>query len=231
VKVKPIHITLTFIILISLIVPITSAIQMQWNCDNYLYDLSIVEYEDLAEVGRMNSISVQVKANTKVMAHIEFKGHYSWGEWIYDSKEIPLDAGVSTFTTEVEVPFKTIVEPACVFYYYVYVTLPGESWTPDCWGLRADSSLAVPAEISLEDLRSMTGHLAWMVETSSLQDDVKRVLLSKVEDLAEILEGLFIQGKIDRIYEILEFILDVGEDICLNESEYLDFIYEISESS
>ena len=227
-KVKTIHVTLALIVLTSLITPITEAIQSQWGYDNYLYKLSTISYEDPAEAGRMNSIQIQVGANTEVTAHIEFKGHYSWGEWVYESKEIQLDAGTSTFTTEVEVPFKTIVEPTCIFYYYIYVTLPGESWTPNCWGLRADSQLALPAEISLEDLRSMMSHLAWMVETSTLCEEVKKDLLSKIGDLAEYLEALFIQGDVDKIYEILEFILDFRVGFCSDESKYSDFICEIT---
>ena len=130
-RAREVNKTLVFLIalltLTSVIIPIARARKadnVQWSYGNYLYDLVILSFDNPVEAGRTGSITIQLGANTVVTAHVEFKGHYSWGEWIYYSEEIQLGPGETEFTEAVEIPFKTIVEPTCEFYYYVYVTFP-----------------------------------------------------------------------------------------------------------
>jgi hypothetical protein len=171
---KPLLFTIALLAMTSGIVPIIEADNVQWSYGNYLYDLVIPSYDNPVEAGRTGSISLQVGANTEVTAHVEFKGHYSWGEWVYYSEEIQLGPGETEVTVEVEIPFKTIVEPTCEFYYYVYITFPDEQWVSHCWGLAPDVEIALPSDISLDDLHDMMGHLAWMVESSDLPEIAKR---------------------------------------------------------
>jgi hypothetical protein len=94
-----------------------------------------MSYEDPVTAGGRGLISVEVGANTDVVVRFEFKGSFPWGDWSYCSLEVPLDAGKQVLTESVEVPLKTLHEPANYFYYYVYVTLPYDSWSPNAWGL------------------------------------------------------------------------------------------------
>ncbi len=221
--------TIALLALTQGIVPIIKANNVQWSYGNYLYDLVILSFDDPVEAGRTGYITVQVCANTEVTAHVEFKGHYSWGEWIYYSEEIQLGPGKTEFTAVVKIPFKTIVEPTCDFYYYVYVTFPDEQWVSPCWGLAPDVEIALPPDISLDDLHEMMGHLAWMVESSDLPEMAKKYIVSRIEGLAGRLEELYYQGEIERVYEILGFILDLKNRFCSNEYRVSNYWLEIAE--
>jgi len=221
--------TLALLTLTLGIAPTIEAKKSQWSYGNYLYDLVILSFDNLVEAGRMNSITVQVASNTEVAVHVEFKGHYSWGEWVYYSEEIQFGPGETEFTAAVEIPFKTIVEPTCDFYYYVYVTFPGEQWVSHCWGLATDVEIVLPPDISLDDLHEMMSHLAWMVESSDLPDVAKRYIVSRIEGLSGELVELYLQGEVERIYEILEFILDIRNSFCSNEMSASNYWLEIAE--
>jgi len=223
VKRKALIFIVSFLVLTPFVSPIIGAMDAEWDYSNYLTYLNILTFEDPVEAGSTGCLTIEVGANIPVTVHYEFKASYSWGEWIYYSEEVHVDPGVSVFTVDVEVPFKTVVEPTCSFYYYVYVTLPGEGWTSDCWGFRRDTDISLPSDISLDDLHDALGHLAWMVESSDLSWGVKGVLLSRIGDLAEHLDTLYSQGESERIHDILEFILTLRESLCsgkYSESEY-----------
>ena len=219
--------TILLILLPIVVVPITEAANAKWSYGNYLYDFVILALDDPMEAGQTGSINVKVCAKTEVTVHVEFKGHYHWGEWIYDSKEIQLDPGESEFTTELEIPFKTIVEPTCDFYYYVYVTLPEEEWSSHCWGLAPDVNVTLPSEVSLNDLHEMMSHISWMIKSSELSDIVKSLLVSRIERLAMRLDVLYYEGEFTRIYEILELFLKIKERICSDTKEHSDYWFEI----
>ena len=220
---------MTFLVLTPFVSPIIGATDAEWDYSNYLYDLKILTFEDTVEAGSTGCLTIEVGANIPVTVHYEFKASYSWGEWIYCSEEVQVDPGVSAFTVDVEAPFKTVVEPTCSFYYYVYVTLPGQGWASDCWGLRQDTDISLPSDISLGDLHDMLGHLAWMVESSDLPWDVKGVLLSRIGDLAEYLDALYSQGESERIRDILEFILSLRENLCSGKYSESEYWYGITE--
>jgi len=229
VKRKALTFIMTFLVLTPVVSPIIGATDAEWDYSNYLSDLNILTFEDPVEAGRTGCLTIEVGANIPVTVHYEFKASYSWGEWIYYSEEVQVDPGVSVLTVDVEVPFKTVVEPTCSFYYYVYVTLPGEGWASDCWGLRQDTDISLPSDISLDDLHDMLGHLAWMVESSDLPWDVKGVLLSRIGDLAEYLDTLYSQGESERIHDILEFILTLRENLCSGKYSESEYWYGITE--
>ena len=219
--------TILIIILPIAVAPTIEATNVQWSYGNYLSDFVILSFDNSVEAGRTGSINGKVYANTKVIVHVEFKGHYSWGEWIYDSEEIQLDPGETVFTAELEIPFKTIVEPTCDFYYYVYVTLPEEEWSSHYWGLAPDADIILPIDITLDDLHEMTSHLAWIVESSDFNEFVKSLLVKRIEGLAARLDVLYHRGELDRIYEILDFILKFRNRFCsINHGRY-DYWFEL----
>jgi len=124
-----------------LFIPVLESKENNWNYDNYLHSLRIMSYDDPVTTGGKGLISVEIGANTDVVAHIEFKGCFPWGDWSYYSLEVPVDAGKQVLTKSVDVPIKTLHEPANYFYYYVYVTLPYDSWSPNAWGLLKETKV------------------------------------------------------------------------------------------
>jgi len=106
--------------------------------------------------------------NTNVVLHLEFKGQFSWGQWVFYSKDIPIPAGSSTVSDEVNAPYKTLIEPASEFYYYVYATFPGDEWNPSAWGLAQPVTVLPPVDVTYDELVSCMSHLKWLVDTSSL---------------------------------------------------------------
>ena len=111
----------------------------------------------------------------------------------------------------------------------VYVTFPNEQWVSNCWGLAPDVEIDLPPDISLDDLHEMMGHLAWIVESSDLPEVAKRYIVSRIEGLSRALDELYYQGEFERIYEILEFILDIKNKFCLDEFSASNYWLEIAE--
>lgn len=214
----------------SVITPFIASGNVEWDYSNYLYDLRIECFENPVQAGRTGFITASVGANTAVTAHVELKGSYSWGEWTYDLKEIQLSPGESEFIVELCVPSKLVVEPICLFYYYVYITLPGEQWDPECWGLTTELDIILPAaDISLEGIDLMMSHLVWKVESSKLSEIIKKVLIKKIERLWETLRDLYYQDDFEKIYEILEFILNLKNKLCSGDFEASDYRNYIAE--
>jgi hypothetical protein len=77
----------------------------------------------------------------------------------------------------VDVPYKTIIEPASSFYYYINVTLPGDPWGSSTWSLAQTVALALPSEVSHEELVACMSQLKWLVDTTSLSDGIRNSLL------------------------------------------------------
>ena len=181
------------------IVPSSTANMSEWNYSNYLYSLDIILYNDPVIAGQPNQITVEVGANTDVVLHVEFKGDFTWGYWVFESTETPLEPGPSTVTANIEIPYKTLIEPASDFYYYVYVTLPGDEWSPDALSIRQSVDVAPPSEIGQEGLEALFGHLKWSVHSSLLPKGIKTSLMSKLEAAWNLIYSAFESGVMDKL--------------------------------
>jgi len=134
-----------------------------------------------------------------VVLHLEFKGQFSWGQWVFYSKDIPIPAGSSTVSDEVNAPYKSLIEPASEFYYYVYVTLPGDEWTPSAWELTQSVTVVPPVDVTRDELVSCMSHLKWLVDTSSLSDGIKQSLFTKLEAAGIKIENAYDTGNLDKL--------------------------------
>ena len=181
------------------IVPSSTANVSKWNYSNYLYSLDITSYDDPIIAGQSNQIMVEVGANTDVILHVEFKGEFQWGHWTFISCDVQVEEGLSTVSCDVDIPYKTIIEPASSFYYYVYVTLPGDPWGSSTWGLAQTVTMAPPSEVSHEELAACMSQLKWLVETSSLSDGVRNSLFSKLEEAGDKIDSAYASGDMNKL--------------------------------
>ena len=208
-------IALSLIVLGSLLTPHdTLANISEWDYGNYLHSLEVLSCDDSVTMGLPGSVTVEVGANTAVSVHFEFKGSFWWGEWTYISEEIVVKQGTSVITGGVEIPLKTLVDPTCRFYYYVYVTFPDADWAPGVWGQAREVTLLLPDEVSLDDMIGLVSHLRWKVETSELPDRVKQSFLSKLDRLEDRIVEAYETGNEDRVYRFLEFLLVLKQKYC-----------------
>jgi len=134
-----------------------------------------------------------------VVLHVEFKGEFPWSHWTYSSCDVQVEEGLSTVSCEVNVPYKTIIEPASSFYYYVYVTLPGDPWGSSAWGLAQTVTLEPPLEVSHEELVACMSQLKLQVDTSSLSDGVRNSLLSKLEEAGDKIDSAYESGEMNKL--------------------------------
>lgn len=194
-------VALSSLLMLILIFPITesSGNVPQWDYTNYLYSLSVLSYDDPVTAGQTASITVELGANTEVVLHIEFKGEFEWGHWAFDSTEVLLDPGLSTVSKEVNLPIKTIIEPASDFYYYVYVTLPGDEWSSSAWNLRQSVSVDPPTEIGHEGLGMLLSHMKWSVYSSQLPKGIMTSILSKLEAAGKIIYSAFTSDNLNKL--------------------------------
>ena len=227
-KNRSIPLALAFIIITSVVAPILYADQVEWDYNSYLYLFDILEYDEPLTAGRTNHISIQVGANTQVTVHVEFKGSFSWGEWTFYSQEIPMEAGLTTLGVDMEMPIKTIVEPTCTYYYYTYITLPGDGWAPYVWGLTRYISVAPPSDILIEDVRLMLSHIAWMVVTSEIPTPISTVLLSKLDSLRWELEYRFSVGDVEEIQRAINRLITVKNRLCEELQYGPEYWYNLS---
>lgn len=128
-----------------------------------------------------------------------FKGEFSLGHWVFSSVEVPLEPYLSTISANVEVPYKTLIEPASDFYYYIYVTLPGDEWNSDAWSLRQSVDVAPPSEIGQEGLEALFSHLKWSVHSSLLPKGIKTSLMSKLDAAWNLIYSAFESGVMDML--------------------------------
>ena len=175
------------------------AVDVEWDYGDYLSSLEIVSFDDPVTAGGMASISVEVGANTDVVLHLEFKGEFAWGHWVFYSKEVFIGEGVSSVAESVRVPFKTLIEPASDFYYYVYVTFPLEGWSSSAWGLAQSVSISAPGEIGHEGLVGLMSHLKWLVKMSQLPEGIKTSLMSKLEAAGSLIDCAFLSGDLSKL--------------------------------
>jgi hypothetical protein len=130
---------------------------------------------------------------------VEFKGEFSWGHWVFYSKEVFMGEGVSCVSESVRVPFKVLIEPASDFYYYVYVTFPLEGWSSSAWGLAQSVGISAPGEIGHEGLVGLMSHLKWSVYVSQLPEGVKASLMSKLEAAGSLIDSAFLSGDLSKL--------------------------------
>jgi len=181
------------------ITPISTAIVCEWDYCNYLYSLDITSCDDPVIAGQSNQVTVEIGANTNVVLHIALKGEFPWGYWTFSSCEVQVEEGLNTFTCHVNVPYKTIIEPATSFYYYVYVTLPGDPWDSSTWGLAQTVTVEPPSEVSHEELAACMGQLKWSAYTSDLSDGIKQSLLSKLEEAGDKIDSAYESGEMNKL--------------------------------
>lgn len=177
----------------------TKANDVGWNYGNYLYSLEIISYEDPATAGHTASLTVEIGANTDVVLHIELKGNFDWGSWTFSSTEIPIESGVTRVTGDLDVPYKTLIEAESYFYYYVYVTMPGDGWTASAWGLMETVTVDPPSEVIYDEFVDCLSHLKWLVDTSSLSDGVKQNLFEKLELAGLKIESAYVSGNLNKL--------------------------------
>lgn len=189
-----------FLSAINLAVPISQTNNVEWDYTNYLYSLEITEYDESITDGQSGSIKVLVDANTEVVLHVEFKGSFDWGHWVYHSRTILLESGFTETVTSVDVPYKVLIEPASEFYYYVYVTLPGDEWSHQAWGLAESALVSPPEEVCHVELVAYMNHLKWLVDTSDLSGGVKQSLFSKLEAAGSKIDMAYTSGNLNKLH-------------------------------
>jgi len=116
----------------------------------------------------------------------------------------------------VNASYKTLIEPASEFYYYIYVTLPGDEWNPSAWGLTKPVTVLPPVDVTRDELLSCMSHLKWLVDTSTLSDGIKQSLFSKLEAAGLKIDNAYATGNLDKLPEavgLLEgFINEIESD-------------------
>jgi hypothetical protein len=228
---------ITLLLLLSgivLLAPTASSEESAWSHDDYLYLLEISSFDESVDAGEMGALTVEVGANTPVVVHIEFKGRFSWGDWVFHSSEVQVGAGESTVASELYVPYKVMIEPASYFYYYVYVTFPLSHWSSDVWGVTQNVSVMAPDDVSHEELVACMSHLAWLVESSSLPPRERGRLLSRLDSAGEMIDSAFkIGGNLNKLHgalgQLQAFIDKLTDDDDL--SAYLDAEIWIEQAS
>jgi hypothetical protein len=219
---------ITLLLLLSgivLLAPTASSEEFTWSHSDYLYLLEITSFDESVVAGELGALTIEVGANTPVVVHIELKGRFSWGDWVFHSSEVQLGAGESTVVGEVYVPYKVLIEPASYFYYYVYVTFPLSHWSSDVWGVTQNVSTVAPDDVSHEELMACMSHLAWLVESSSLSPRVRGRLLSRLDSAGDMIDSAFeVGGNLNKLHgavgQLQAFIDKLTDDDDL--SAYLD---------
>jgi hypothetical protein len=171
-----------------------------WTYGNYLYALSIVSFSNPNAAGAAASVQTTVGANTAVDVHIEFKGQFSWGSWTYSSDVIPIAAaGTYTLSGSAAVPYKALIDPAQSFFDYVYVTFPGEPWSPPVWGQTQTVQITRPAQVSHAELVDLMTQLKFEVNTSAVAPELKTSLMDKLNRAGESIDKAYADGKLNRL--------------------------------
>jgi len=200
-----------------------------WGYNNYLYDLYASCLTTMI-AGSSVPVDIDVASNTGAVVHVELKGAYSWGDWIYDSEILNVPSGISNLTVALDVPVKLLVEPTCDFYVYVYATLPGDLWGFDVWSIRCDSKLNAPETLSQSEMTEIFSHMKYLVSTSQkLPPGIQKNLLSSLEDIALEYEGDYTPGKAARLAQVLDLLVDLKcltADIPNNYHDRVHFIVD-----
>ena len=161
-------------------IPKSEALE-EWNYENYLYSFEILSHEAQVTAGQATTVTIQIGANTEVDLHIELKGMYEWGSWTFSEVIIFLEEGLANIDVSLEIPLKTVIEYPSEFYIYVYASSSGDSWSTLVWGLTQMVTIDPPSEVTHEELKVCMSHLKWLIDTSTLSDDILQSLFSKLE--------------------------------------------------
>jgi len=65
---------------------------------NYMQSLAITSSQTPVVAGGTGTVKADVRANTNVDVHFEFKGHFGWGDYPYTSVVVPLTGVDPTVT-------------------------------------------------------------------------------------------------------------------------------------
>lgn len=97
-------------------------------------------------------------------------------------------------------PYKAILdaEVGTTFYYYVYVTLPGDSWSGAAWGVTA-AVVVNPPPNSVAAIQALIAQLKLEVTNSTLNDGMKTSLMAKLEVACNMVD----KGKYKTAYNTL----------------------------
>jgi hypothetical protein len=188
-----------------------------WTYGNYLNSLNIGSFKSPIAAGDGATVEATVGANTAVDVHVEFKGQFSWGSWTYSSDVIPITgAGTFTVTGSPVVPYKALIDPAQYFFDYVFVTLPGDSWSPAAWGLTRTVQVIAPTQVTHAELADLMSQLKFEVNTSSIAPELKDSLMDKLNRAGQAIDQSYAQGKPKRLQRAIEalgaFIRELGSD-------------------
>ena len=186
---------------ITFLAPNVSPEEPAWSYYDYLYLMEISSYDESIVTGEVGALTIEVGANTPVVVHIELKGRFSWGDWLFYSSEIQIGVGEGTVVGEVYVPYKVLIEPASYFYYYVYVTFPSSPWSTDVWGTTQNVTVTAPMDASHEELVAYVSHLKWLVETSSIPHRKMGRLMSRLDSAGDMIDSAFqIGGNLNKLH-------------------------------
>jgi len=130
-----IMITMLSVILLMKVTYVDANNNGDWSYDNYLNSFQVLAYDDPIIPGQACEITMEIESNTDVEIHVELKGIFTWGDWTFSKVVQSIQEGAITITQSLEVPEEFISEEITGCYYYVYVTLPQDSWNSQVWGL------------------------------------------------------------------------------------------------
>jgi len=211
------------------LIPTILAGAMIWGYNNYLYDLD-ASCPTTMIAGSTIPVEIDVASNTGAVVHVELKGAYSWGDWVYDSETLNVPSGISNMTATLDVPVKLLVEPTCDFYVYVYVTLPGDLWGINVWGIRCDTKLNAPETLSQSEVTEIFSHMKYLVSTSEeLPPGIKKNLQSALEDIALEYEVDYTPEKAAKLSQVIDLLVDLKcltSDLPNNYHDRIHFIVE-----
>ena len=191
------------------LIPTILAGAIIWGYHNYLYDLD-ASCPTVIIAGNTIPVEIDIASNAGAVVHVELKGEYDWGDWIYDSETMNVQSGISNITATLDVPVKLLVEPTCDFYVYVYVTFPGEIWGIDVWGIRCDTRLNAPETLSQGEVTEIFSHMKYLVSTSNdLPPGIQKNLLSALDDIALEYEIDYTPEKAVKLSQVLDLLVDL----------------------
>ena len=93
-------------------------------------------------------------------------------------------------------------------------------------GLTQDACVVPPSDVSYEDLNVLLRHLKWMIVSSSLQNRVKDLLMSKLEMIDGLVDAAYEAGNLGRFNKLVELLYDIRNKLC-EESTLSDSISEV----
>jgi len=169
---------------------VASGYGQTYDYSNYLQQFALTGFPQAVVVGQPADVTATVKANTDVDVHFEFKGPAGdYPHWVYAQMVVTLRNVVPTQTyspkasltiPEAVIPFAGSPYP---FYFYVYVTLPGDAWSTRALGAWSPPvAVLVPQPSPGDTAKQMLNRIANEISASSLNNGLKTSLRAKIEE-------------------------------------------------